>query len=100
MTVLVISVNLTQKRDTWAKETSTEKMTLVNHLCSIPGLIIDVEGSPTLHRQSHPWVYGPGVYERVNWGTGEVAHYLKTLATLPEVMGSIPSSHVSYHNYL
>jgi hypothetical protein len=40
------------------------------------------------------------VLEKKKIGTGEMAQWLRALATLPEVLSSIPSKQMVAHNHL
>jgi hypothetical protein len=37
---------------------------------------------------------------KMQFGVGEMAQWLKALTALPEVLSSIPSTHMVTHNYL
>jgi hypothetical protein len=48
-----------------------------------------------------PWLIKfTGMNEKINQGAGETAQWLRALATLPKVPGSIPSTHKAAHNLL
>jgi hypothetical protein len=38
--------------------------------------------------------------EKLRFGAGEMAQWLRALAALPEVLSSIPSNHTVAHNHL